>query len=143
MGRRSPSNERYQKHTTPAGKTRRSAAAAKPKRAAGGAPTKSSAKKVRPKREKMAYFHPTTPEYKRLRLTWWVFLGGAMVLSTASYFMWKSPVLKDYGTYVLMAAYASIAFAIYLDWSKLRPLRKEWIESGRSAAEKDVADKKS
>ncbi len=78
-----------------------------------------------------------------MRLTWWVFLGGAMVLSTASYFMWKSPVLKDYGTYVLMVAYASIAAAIYLDWSKLRPLRKEWIESGRSAAEKDAAVKKS
>ena len=44
MARRSPTNERYQKSTAPAGKTRRSAASAKPKRSgeSDSAPVKST-----------------------------------------------------------------------------------------------------
>ncbi|PKQ15292.1 MAG: hypothetical protein CVT67_10320 [Actinobacteria bacterium HGW-Actinobacteria-7] len=144
MGRRSPSNERYQKFTSPAGKTRRSAAAAKPKRAI-AAPSKpsktvkSAKEKAKDKRAAALNIHPTTPEYKRLRLIWWLFLGGAIVLSTASWFLWKSPELRGWGNYILVAGYAFIIGAIYLDWSKLRPLRQAWIDSG--AAEAATAEK--
>ncbi len=56
MGQRSPNNARYQKHTKPEGKTRRSAASAKPKRDAGGSATsssKSSSKKGGSAREQL------------------------------------------------------------------------------------------
>jgi hypothetical protein len=145
MGRRSPSNERYQKFTSPAGKTRKSAAAAKPKRAASspGKSSSASKKKVTTKGGRPAYLHPSTPEYKRLRLIWWGFLGGAMALSTASWFLWKSESLRTYGNIVLTIAYASIAIAIYIDWAKLRPLRQKWLESGQVAAEKAMSGSKS
>ncbi len=144
MGRRSPSNERYQKNTSPAGKTRKSAAAAKPKRAAGTAAQASSAKKkVTTRSGRPAYLHPSTPEYKRMRLIWWGFLGSAMALSTASWFLWKSEALRTYGNWVLAVAYGSIAAAIYIDWSRLRPMRQQWMESGKAAAEKDAASSKS
>ncbi len=141
MGRRSPSNERYQKFTGPSGKTRKSAAAAKPKRAAGKSATSSSASKksaLKTKGGRTAYVHPTSPEYKRLRLIWWVFLGGSVVLSTAAFFMWRQDSLRSAGNYVLAAAYGFIFVAVYIDWAKLRPMRQEWMKSGQAAAEKDL-----
>jgi hypothetical protein len=43
-------------------------------------------------------------------------------------------MLRTYGNVVLVIAYASIAAAIYIDWSRLRPMRQQWVASGREAA---------
>lgn len=133
MARRNPMNPRYAKHTAPAGTTRKSAAAAKPKRSAGDAPvSKKGSSSGKPARSTM--LHPPTPEYKKLRRVWWALLGGAMAFSTLSWWLWQNETLRTYGNYVLVAAYACLAFAIWLDFARLRPLRLKYNASGGKAA---------
>lgn len=131
-------NERYGKHTAPAGKTRRSAASAKPKRAAGSEGS-SSAKKPAPssKARSRLVINPPTPEFRKWRRVWWSFLGLAMALSTASFFMWRDDSLRVWGNWVLGAGYVMIFVAIGIDWLKLRPLRREWVDGGGSHAGSD------
>lgn len=130
MARRNPMNERYGKHTAPAGKTRRSAASAKPKRAIADAP--SAKKRTTPAASKRSriVMNPSTPEFKKWRRVWWAFLILAMVLSTAAYFMWRDESLRSWGNYVLGAGYAMIFVALGIDWLKLRPMRAEWLKAG-------------
>jgi len=130
MARRSPTNERYQKSTAPAGKTRRSAASAKPKRSgeSDSAPVKSTGSaKSKPGPTRAGFSaHPPTDEYRKIRRVWWVFMGTAVVLSTASWWIWRQPVDRNIGTAVLALAYASIGVAIWIDWTKMRPMRQQW-----------------
>ncbi len=119
-------NQRYQKQGLPAGKTRRSAASAKPKRSVGTAPVK--AKSSKPASAKQSYvMHPPTPEYTLWRRIWWVLLGVAIALTTASYFAMKSQV-GQLGNILLGAGYASMFAALAVDWFKLRKMRKEYAE---------------
>lgn len=132
MAKRNPMNERYQKHTSPSGKTRKSAAAAKPKRPKAGEPTsKPSARDKRREamRKRTGVLHPPTPEYKRMRRIWWIFLGGAIVLSTLSWVLWRNVDNRMYGNVVLFTAYACMGIAVWIDWSKLRKLRQQWIQT--------------
>ena len=143
MARRSATNERYQKHTGPAGKTRKSAAAAKPKRSVGGAatPKPKSGKSSSAKREPMIV-NPPTPEYKRWRTYWWVLLGAALVLTGGSWLVRSyAPGATVLASVMLAAGYASIFGALYIDWTKLRKLRLEWTSGGRERYEKELADK--
>lgn len=137
-------NERYGKHTAPAGKTRKSAASAKPKRAISSG-TSGSASKAKPaaSRGPRVSIHPPTPEYKRWRTIWWVLLGSAIVLSTLAWWLWQDDAQRSVGNWVLGAGYAMIFAAIFVDWSKMRPLRKEWAASGGKLpkAEKPEAEK--
>jgi hypothetical protein len=123
-------NERYQKDTAPSGKTRRSAASAKPKRTTeGDAPAQKSTSSAKGKGSSARpsfSIHPPTDEYRKIRRVWWVFMGAAVVLSTVSWWLWRQPMDRNYGTAVLVLAYASIGVAIWLDWTKMRPLRQEW-----------------
>lgn len=149
MARRSATNARYQKYQEPAGQTRKSAASAKPKRSSGSAtPAKSTAKKSA-KRSPIAV-EPATAEFKAVRRTWWILLGVALVLTTASWAIrayvqtsWSAQV----ATGVLGLAYGSIFYALFLDWTKMRPMRKaafQAAKSGKSAkrvAEKPSSDK--
>ena len=48
-----------------------------------------------------------------MRLIWWGFLGLAIVLSSASWLLWRAPMLRTYGNVVLIVAYGSIGAAIY------------------------------
>ncbi len=70
--------------------------------------------------------HPATPEYKRLRLVWWFCLGGAIVLSTVAWLLWRNEDARTVGNWVLGAGYALIFVAVGIDWFKLRPMRQEW-----------------
>lgn len=134
-------NERYGKHTAPSGKTRKSAAAAKPKRKAGTEAEKSGSKRPKSaasKKRERIIINPPTPEFKKWRRIWWVFLALAIVLSTAAYFMWRDESLRALGNWVLGTGYAMIAVALGIDWIKLRPLRRAWLEAGGpDAAPKD------
>jgi hypothetical protein len=125
MARRNPMNERYQKNTAPAGKTRRSAASAKPSRSSGEA-AKPADKKTgsRPR----PVYHPPTPEYRKLRYIWWGLIGMSVALSSAAWFIWRDPSARNLGMGVLVVGYGFIAAAIWLDWSKLRPLRQAWMK---------------
>lgn len=144
MGRRNPMNERYGKYTSPSGKTRKSAASAKPKRAKGSTASSSSKKSSSSssRRKAALVLHPDTPAYKRMRRVWWSFLGGAVVLSTVAWWLWQEPARRAIGNWVLGAGYALIFAAMYIDWMKLRPMRSEWA-ARQSGAGSEKADKKS
>ena len=141
MSKRAPTNARYQKYQEPPGKTRKSAAAAKPSRKATG--TSSSASK--PKADagrRVARIDPQTPEFKALRKKWWILLLTGVVLVTAS---WAVRYIDKPGgilgsasfaigsfnmTYAALLssvtlglAYACIFYALYLDFAKMRPMR--------------------
>lgn len=136
MSRRNPMNERYGKHTAPGGKTRKSAASAKPKRTgatgSGSTPAKSSARSgaARPR----VSIHPPTPEYRTLRRVWLALLITAIVLSVLAWILWSNERVA--GTYVLAAGYAFIFSAIALDLWKMRPLRNAWIASQTGKSDK-------
>ncbi len=131
MARRSASNPRYQKDHEPAGQTRKSAAAAKPSRSSSGTPAKKSggksAKSSSAANRRPLMVNPTTPEFKRLRSIWWGLLVGGLVLTTVS---WAMREYLDTGwainasNVVLGLAYAAIFYALFLDWTKMRPMRQ-------------------
>jgi len=139
-------NERYGKYTAPGGKTRKSAASAKPKRSAGGSASSGGSGSKKPSsaasRKPAVSIHPPTPEYKRWRTIWWVFLGGAIVLSTLAWWLWQDDARRDIGNWVLGGGYAMIFAAIFIDWTKMRPLRKEWMESGGKLPKADAGEDK-
>ena len=129
-------NARYQKHTGPEGKTRKSSAAAKPSRKSGSTASSSTEKKSTTRTT--AYVDPQTPDFKRVRRMWWISLGGGLVLVALSfgvrtYFKtqaWANVV----GGVALVLAYAAIFFALYLDWTKMRPMRKAHQAGGSKPA---------
>jgi hypothetical protein len=140
-------NERYGKHTAPSGKTRKSAAAAKPKRSSASTPAKpgkpSGSRKAATaaKREPIVY-NPDTPEYKKWRKIWWICLGTAFVSTGISFFVMppRGPN-QTIASLLLGLGYTAIAGALYIDFSKLRKLRAEWIESGKAAEAGKAAEK--
>lgn len=148
MARRSATNARYQKFQEPAGQTRKSAASAKPKRSSSTKPTKSakSSAKKSVKRSPIAV-EPATAEFKAVRRTWWILLGVALVLTTASWAIRayvQTPWSAQVATGVLGLAYGSIFYALFLDWTKMRPMRKAAFQAAKSGKSvKRVAEKPS
>ena len=130
MSQRSPQNARYQKHTKPSGQTRRSAASAKPKRAATSTPAKGSTGSSSSRAKFVG-----TPEYKKWRNIWWGLLGTATVVAVAYWplFQFKAPLPVSYTA--IGIAYALLAASIWVDFKKVRPLRFA-IEQGGSKKEK-------
>ena len=51
------------------------------------------------------------------------------------------PQYQTIGSVLLGLGYASIAAALYLDWTKLRKLRTQWIASGQAAEAGKAAEK--
>ena len=135
MARRSATNERYQKYTSPSGRTRKSAAAAKPKRAAGATPTPTKGKSSGSS-AKSGPLTPPTEEYRRWRRIWWILLGAALVLTAGSWALRTYTELVMISSIMLGAGYASIFTALYIDWTKLRRMRTEWIKAGRPTGDK-------
>jgi hypothetical protein len=138
VARRSPLNARYQKYTEPAGKTRKSAAAAKPARkSAEPAPAGASKSKGSSARGPVRV-DPQTPEFKRIRRIWWGSLIVGVVLVTASWALRSYAQAFAYASTVanvtLVLAYACIAFALYLDFAKMRPMRQAAKSGGGKAA---------
>lgn len=141
MSQRNPMNERYQSEDHQ-GKTRKSAASAKPKsKAAASVVVQTSSKTPQQKKadakaarrkaqdEQRAldrkYYNPDTKEYKRLRRLWWGLLGGAVVCTAGSFFLRES--LGDAVSMgIIVAAYALIIAAFYVDFSKIRKERRAY-----------------
>ena len=137
MSQRNPMNERYQ-NDEHQGKTRKSAASAKPKSAAASSvyikpKTKTKADKKaarRAERQKQAelerkYANPPTEEYKRLRKIWWVLLIGAIACLALSFFLRDS--LGEFGV---------LDGKIILADEVLTPDKKKYEEAKASEAEK-------
>jgi len=144
MARRSATNERYQKYTGPAGKTRKSAAQAKPKRATGspGKPSKSNKSSKSSAAREPLIINPPTAEYRRWRKIWWILLIAALVLTGGSWLIRVYvPGMEALAGIALGLGYGSIFAALYIDWTKLRRLRQEWMANGRPTAEKAAAQK--
>lgn len=127
-------NERYQKHTAPEGKTRKSAAAMKPKRSGSSQSDSKPAKASVP-------LAPDTEEYRRTRRVWWGLLVAAIVLVTIAWYLQQYTPYKQAGYIVLGFAYGSIFSAIWLDFTKLRRMRDEWRKSGGKAPKSTSAEK--
>jgi hypothetical protein len=141
VSKRAPTNARYQKYQEPPGKTRKSAAAAKPTRKATG--TSGTASKPKTAAGgRVARVDPQTPEFKALRKRWWILLLAGVVLVTASWgvrYIDKPGGILGSGslaigsfnmTYAALVAsvtlglaYACIFYALYLDFAKMRPMR--------------------
>lgn len=137
MARRSPLNERYQKHTSPSGKTRKSAAAAKPKRDAASA----SKPKSTSSRSRAALLgNPDTEEFRRLRKFWWLLVGGSLLFTAASLALQQWTDYTRVASGMLGVGYTLIFYALYVDWFKIRKLRKEWVESQKSGGSKPAHD---
>jgi uncharacterized membrane protein YcjF (UPF0283 family) len=150
MARRAPNNPRYQKFTGPEGKTRKSAAAAKPKKASSGSSKPSTTKassgsKSKSRTPAIAMRNPETPEFTAYRRKWWIALVIGLVLTAVSYAMQRyvtAPWARSGQAVTLGLAYAAIIYAFYIDWTKMRPLRKEAYEQQKSGkAPKPGADK--
>lgn len=136
-------NERYGKYTAPSGKTRKSAASAKPKRSGGTTDSGKKSSSAASKRKPLVV-HPQTPEYKRWRTIWWALLGGAIVLSMLAWWLWQDVSRRSLGNWVLGGGYVLIFSAMGIDWLKLRVLRREWTErTGGGSAGTDEPSKES
>lgn len=170
MTQRNPMNERYTSEERK-GSTRKSASSAKPvTKAAQSVRVQSATKtKEQKKAEQKAarqkqreidaqYYNPPTEEYKRLRRLWWIFLVGAIVLTLLSWF--GRAFLPEAGIYVTLGlAYVCIIAALYIDFSKIRKVRRAYqaeqmahkskqvraaekqIKAAERAAEKEAAAK--
>jgi len=162
VSKRSPTNARYQKYQEPEGKTRKSAAAAKPARKAASTSASTSKSKSTATRS-AGRVDPQTPEFKALRKRWWTLLLVGVVLVTAS---WGVRYLDVAGnplhegkfaagsfamTYAgllsaitLGLAYACIFYALYLDFAKMRPMRMAASQGAKPASKPSkTADKPS
>jgi hypothetical protein len=126
MARRNAQNPRYQKDKL--GKTRKSAASAKPKRATGESGSKSTSKSSSDEKPKSRFFQPLpvpdTPRFKRWRKIWLGLLVAAVVFSLAAW----SQRGTQLGTVGLVAAYTCIFSAVYIDVTKIRRMRKEYAD---------------
>ncbi len=151
MARRSATNARYQKYTGPEGKTRKSAAAAKPKKASSSSAKPSGGKSSGGSKPKstsaIAMRNPDTPEFRAYRRQWWIALVAGLLLTGVSYAIQRfapPTTLARYATTgTLVAAYAAIIYAFFVDWTKMRPLRKEAYEAAKSGkSPKPAAEKK-
>ena len=160
MSKRAPTNARYQKYQEPAGKTRKSAAAAKPSRKATGTSATASKPKTAAGR-RAARIDPQTPEFQALRKRWWILLLTGVVLVTAS---WAVRYVDKPGSFLssgkiavgsfgmtyagllssvtLGLAYACIFYALFLDFSKMRPMRLA-LSKGEKPASKPAKPTKS
>lgn len=148
MTQRNPLNDRYQVDERQ-GKTRKSAASVKPKTKAASSvriqPTEKTKqqKKAEQKasRAKQAdldrkYYNPPTAQYKRLRKIWWGLLIGAVIMTAASWF--ARSILPEAAGYVTLAiAYGCIIGALYIDFAKIRKVRRAYQEEMESRKTKE------
>lgn len=143
MSQRNPMNERYQSDEHK-GKTRKSAAAAKPKTKAASSvrvvsatktpEQKKAEKKQQQKVERQKqrdleakYYNPPTEEYKRWRRIWWVMLILAIVMVASSFLTrWLWPDNEVVSMVVLGIGYVSIFGALAIDFVKIRKIRRNY-----------------
>ena len=134
MGQRSPHNARYQKYTKPEGKTRRSAASAKPKRDVGKTVADSGKSSSTKGSGRSSYAVPMTPEYRKWRNVWWGMLGGSAGCALLYLAVAKQPVPSGAKFGILIACYIFLGIGMYVDWRKVRPARHAAMHGGAQLA---------
>ncbi|MDO5041928.1 MAG: hypothetical protein Q4D92_00240 [Slackia sp.] len=139
MSQRNPMNERYQSEQ-PKGQTKKSASSAKPKskaaasvyvRPAGHTPQEKKAikKAERAKRAELdrMFYNPPTEQYKKLRRIWWVLLISAIVLTVLGMIIPNFMPDNIWATWIcIIPAYGCIIGALWLDFSKIRKVRRAY-----------------
>ena len=66
------------------------------------------------------------PEYKRLRLLWWIFLVSAILLIAVSFVGTQYEQLSFMNVPCIIAGYVLVIAAFYIDLGKIRKLRKNY-----------------
>ena len=138
MSQRNPMNDRYQSEVK--GQTKKSAASAKPKSKAaasvyikpsGHTPQEKKAikKQQRAKQAELdrMFYNPPTERYKKLRRIWWFCLIAAIVLTVLGMVLpnlFPGVIWASWGC--IIPAYAFIIAAVWLDFSKIRKVRREY-----------------
>jgi len=162
MTQRNPLNERY---TTDEkiGKTRKSAASAKPVskaassvRVEGSSSNQSTgllgranakanknanknAEKKASKEERLRYYDVPTDEYKKWRRIWWITIIVALVATAVSFFLQtRGENFLRISAVLLFAGYAFLIAAIIIDFAKVRKIRKEYQYVMTSSRSKEV-----
>ena len=160
MTQRNPMNERYQSEDR-TGKTRKSAASAKPvskagasvrvaggkkqaasrgflSRLSGGGGNAAASKKQQEREARARYYNPDTPEYHRWRRYWWISIVLALSLTALSFVMQIAIPDSAVASYVLLGVgYALLIVAIWIDMGKVRKIRRAYADrmmAGRSKA---------
>ena len=152
MSQRNPMNERYTGEER-AGKTRKSAASAKPTSKAAssvrvqsskpaekpkgffsrarneagkdaGTRAKEKAQKQSAREERFAYHDPDSDEYKKWRRIWWICIGGAIALTALSMYLLNS-VGSQAGIATLIGGYILLGASIFIDIKKVRKIRDQ------------------
>ncbi|HET6498697.1 MAG TPA: hypothetical protein VFH17_06585 [Coriobacteriia bacterium] len=138
MARRSASNPRYQKGAE-VGRTRRSAASAKPKRGAGDSVEASAARKKKRSRPRLLSPVPADPVYRRWRRIWLGLLLAALVFSAAAWWATthESETVRTAGNVVLALAYGCIFTGFFIDFTKLRRMRRAAVEAEKAGKKAD------
>ena len=146
MARRSPQNDRYKKDAN-VGSTRKSAASAKPKRpqadsGVSGTPAKSTKPQTKGKKPaRMLLPNPDTAEFKRWNILNYSLLVLALLFAFAV-LVWGRRLEKTPFYYLMWGGWgAALAGSMYIQFSKLRKLRQEWVDSGQAAAKAKAEDK--
>ncbi|MEG0095950.1 MAG: hypothetical protein RR671_00515 [Raoultibacter sp.] len=172
MSQRNPMNDRYQTDEAK-GQTRKSAASAKPKTKAASSVHVESTKPVKkqglmaklsgggassakPEAKKSSgssnsgssqgeYYNPPTAEYKRWRRIWWVLLIGAIAMTGISFGarFWFADI-EVLSMITLAVAYVMIIAALFVDFVKIRKIRRNYqaeMESKKTKAAKAEAKK--
>ncbi|MFR8783746.1 hypothetical protein [Slackia sp.] len=138
MSQRNPMNDRYQSDVK--GQTKKSAASMKPKSKAaasvyikpsGHTPQEKKAikKQQRAKQAELdrMFYNPPTERYKKLRRIWWFCLIAAIALTVLGMVLpnlFPGAVWASWGC--IIPAYAFIIAAVWLDFSKIRKVRREY-----------------
>jgi hypothetical protein len=124
VAQRSPHNARYQKHTKPGGKTRRSAASVKPKRDLGASATGSKSSDKKGSTPRKSYVMALTPMGQKWRRVWWVCIGVSFffALSYLALTMVAKVTLPP-GLNIAMLAlcYLFLLAALFIDWRIVKP----------------------
>lgn len=136
-------NARYQKNTAPSGKTRKSAASAKPSRSGASASTKSTPAKGSSagKSSPSVWATPDTPEFRKWRRLWWVSVVAALALTLISFALLSIAKQQIASNIVLGLAYAAIFMTLAIDWIKIRPMRKAAYQAAKSGKPVKAAEK--
>jgi len=137
MARRSATNPRYQKDAA-VGSSRRSAASAKPKRGVGESAEAAASRKKGKKKKPRVQWNPDTPEFNLWRKIWLGLLAAAMVTSAGAFLLRE---LQPWGTISLVVAYSCLFGAFFVDLTKIRKMRKQWLASQKDGTEKSSKSK--
>jgi hypothetical protein len=136
VSRRNPLNKRYQKESLPKGKTKKSAASAKPARKQGTGRATSATKdaKTADRKKQPNRVFPDTPEYKEARRKWWIAVGVAAAVLAVSFALTLDQVAEaipfDEATrYFISSALVwstagLVGFSWWIDITQIRPMVK-------------------